>query len=316
MRKFTLILAVLSSIVGICAQTTVADIKFSTYSNGALVNQNSWTQYNTSTDRPITVNNGKVAWTGGNTTDGQDAVYLLPNIIEQPATGTKVLNVDLMMSVTSAGASPSYFFALNTLNTTVTTSNFQNARLAAKTLDDGFVLGARVNGQSGYAFAYGTSKLTFGTTYAVRLRIEMVAGNANDLLKVYVGPTFDNLVLQSTSSYGTGTVADPTFGAILLSQFGNSTTNESGVSFESIKLTDLGLVSGFETSVKGKQNFYVQNNVLKTENIEENTLVEIFSVDGKKIITSKVIAGSVNISNLKGGLYIARVNGLAKRIKK
>jgi len=62
----------------------------------------------------------------------------------------------------------------------------------------------------------------------------MVAGNANDFINLYVGPDFDNLALYATAGYTSGTVSDPLFGAILLSQFGSVSTAEAGVSIESV----------------------------------------------------------------------------------
>ena len=62
----------------------------------------------------------------------------------------------------------------------------------------------------------------------------MVAGNANDFINLYVGPDFDNLSLHATAGFGSGSVIDPSFGAILLSQFGSGTVSEAGVSIESI----------------------------------------------------------------------------------
>jgi hypothetical protein len=62
----------------------------------------------------------------------------------------------------------------------------------------------------------------------------MVAGNANDFINLYVGPNFDELSLYATAEYGSGTVSDPSFGGMLLSQFGSGSVNEAGVSIYSM----------------------------------------------------------------------------------
>lgn len=157
--------------------------------------------------------------------------------ITQPLEGTTILNFDLRLSVSSAGDNPSYFAALNTLTTTATSGNFQNARLVARSSGSGFTFGARVNGQGGYPFAYGTEELAFGTVYALRAEIHMVAGNANDFINLYVGSDFSSLSLYATAAYGSGSVSDPLFGAMLISQFGSATTFESGVSIRSMSVT-------------------------------------------------------------------------------
>jgi len=237
-RTALICIAVLStSSMASAADLAFAD--FGTYSDGGLVGQNGWQQYQTQTVRPIQVASGTVGWTGGSTDNGQDAMLAFTEQILQPAEGSTILLYDIQLRVTgNAGANPSYFAALNTLTTTSTTSNFQNARLVARSADGGFQFGTRVNGQSGYPFAYGTEILTYGTTYALRQEIHMVAGNANDFINLYIGPDFDNLSLYATAAYsGSGTVSDPLFGAMLLSQFGSATTQEAGVSIDLMRVS-------------------------------------------------------------------------------
>jgi len=92
----------------------------------------------------------------------------------------------------------------------------------------------------------------------------MIAGNANDILNLYVGSDFSNLSLYSTCTYTTGTVADPAFGAALISQYGSASVIESGVSIKSIKVTYLGTTTDFSTptadilnvTAKGEINYF------------------------------------------------------------
>lgn len=238
MRKTSIIVLMFVLVsFSLSAQTTLVDANFATYSNAALVGQNGWQQYNTASTDPLMVNSGVVTVAGARVTDNQDVVYPFTTVIQQPASGATIVYTDAMITVLSAGVSnPSYFLALNGLNTTGTTGNFQGARLAAIQNVDGFVFGTRVTGQSGYPYAYGTTKLSFGTKYAVRLAIKLSTGNANDSIKLYVGTNFNNLQLHSIAAYGTGTVADPTFGGLLISQYGSATVSEAGVAIESVKV--------------------------------------------------------------------------------
>jgi len=145
-----------------------ADFSSPSYTDGALVGQNNWQQYQSQTTGPLTVTNGRVSWSGGATVNNQDAFLPFPEQVTQPASGTTVLNFDLFLNVSAPSASnPSYFAALNTLTTSTTASNFQNARLVALAQESGFVFGARVNGQGGYPFVYGTDVLTIGQDYAL-----------------------------------------------------------------------------------------------------------------------------------------------------
>ena len=219
---------------------TLASANFASYSDGALVGQNGWQQWRTETTSPLTVSAGRVAWLGGATTNNQDAFLPFPSDVVQPASGTTVLNFDMTLSVDAPSASnPSYFAALNTNNTSSTSGNFQNARIVAQTQGAGYVFGTRVNGQSGYPWSFGTQELTIGQDYALRAEINMVAGNANDFINLYVGPDFDNLSLYTTAGYGSGSVNDPSFGSIVLSQFGTASVIEPGVSVGSISVTQV-----------------------------------------------------------------------------
>jgi len=235
-------LAVALSVIAFGASAhaqTLASANFASYANGNLVGQNGWLQYNTSATAPIQVVNGAVTWTGnGNTAaNNQDAMLSFGQVIAQPSSGTTVLNFDILLSVSSAGASPSYFAALNGLDSTVTSGNFQNVRMVAQASGSGFVFGTRVNGQGGYPFAYGSGVLNFNQVYALRAEVNMVAGNANDFINLYVGDTFANMSLYGTAGYTTGTVTDITVGAMLLSQFASSTAFESGVSVQSMSVS-------------------------------------------------------------------------------
>jgi hypothetical protein len=222
--------------------TVLASADFSTYTDGNLAGQNGWVQYNTQSTAPIQVDGGEVRWNGnGNTVvNNQDVMLSFGQIIAQPASGTTVLHFDLLLSILTAGTgAPAYFAALNSFDTTVTTNNFQNVRMVAQASGAGFVFGTRVNGQGGYPFAYGTDVLTFGTTYALRAEVNLVAGNANDFVRLFVGNDFNSLPATpyATATYGSGTVTDITVGAMLLSQFANTTTFESGVVVNSMSVT-------------------------------------------------------------------------------
>ena len=219
----------------------LASANFASYADGALVGQDGWVQFGSPSLNPISVSGGRVTWAGnGNpssTINGQDAMLSFGQVIGQPSEGTTVLHFDMLLSISSAGTSPSYFAALNTLDTTSTSGNFQNVRMVAQSSGSGFVYGTRVNGQSGYPFGYGSTVLDFGTTYALRAEINLVAGNANDFINLYVGESFSSMSLYATVGYsGTGSVSDISAGAMVLSQFASSSAFESGVSVQSMSV--------------------------------------------------------------------------------
>lgn len=79
--------------------------------------------------------------------------------------------------------------------------------------------------------------LNFGQTYALCAEINLVAGNANDFINLYVGSDFNNLSLYETADYGAGTGTDISVGAMLLSKFLSSSAFESGASVSSMSVT-------------------------------------------------------------------------------
>jgi len=241
MSRNTVLAATASTLVVASASSAslLASANFASYADGALAGQNGWVQYNTQSTNPMSVSGGRVTWAGnGNTASNhQDAMLAFASQVTQPVSGTTILNYDILLSVASAGTSPSYFAALNQNTTAGTSGNFQNVRMVAQASGSGFVFGTRLNGQGGYPFGYGSAVLNFGETYALRAEINLVAGNANDFINLYVGSDFDNLSLYGTAGYGTGSVSDISVGAMMLSQFSSATAFESGVSISSMSVS-------------------------------------------------------------------------------
>lgn len=216
---------------------------FSAYADGDLVGQNGWAQTLSQVDSPIQVAGGKVTWAGGAVINEQDAFLGFGSVFTQPDSGTTTFYFGLRLAVHSAGDNPSYFAALDGATDG---SSFENARLAAR--DDGaggFSFGMRVNGQGGYPFAYGES-LSYDTTYTVIAKVDLASGNQNDTISLYVNPgtsDLDSLTPYATAAYTTGSVTDPSYGAVILSQFGNASTDKAGVSINSLAVsTDAGEV--------------------------------------------------------------------------
>jgi hypothetical protein len=228
--------------------TIIASSDFSTFAPGDLVGQNGWQQQGGVATSPIQVAGGAVTWARQPSVDNQDAVLPFATVIPAPIVGTTTLNYDLLLNISTVGASPSYFAALNVLNdNSVGSPNFANARFGAQASGAGFVFGTRVTGQGGYPFAFSTDVFNFNQTYALRAEVNMVPGAQNDFIRLFVGNDFNSLTPQATSLYtpGTGTTplmgTDPvSYGAIVLSQFDNNgTAIQSGVSINSVSVTNI-----------------------------------------------------------------------------
>jgi hypothetical protein len=149
-----------------------------TYSDGGLIGQDSWAITGTSVVSPIavanTATNGNVALT----TTGQDVNRPFTAIPASP--GSVYLQADI--TVSAAQATGDYAIHLGDGGA----SNF-NARTYFKSSGAGYVMAFATS--SGAAVNYGTTVLSFGTTYKMLARYDIVAGAGNDTGALYIDPT-------------------------------------------------------------------------------------------------------------------------------
>ncbi len=212
---------------------------FSLYTAGNLVGQNGWSQQGTSATLPLQVSSGAVVIPGAQTADNQDAIKNFAAPFAAPASGSASLFLGTQLSLGSAAsaASPYYFLAM------YDGASFANLRVTAKDNGGtGFLLGARVTGQAGYPWVFGTVELAYNTPHAVFVQAELVAGAQNDIVRVYVDPTSADLASQTpylTETYTTGTATDPAqLTALIISQYATATTTSIGGSISKVAAAD------------------------------------------------------------------------------
>lgn len=243
MRTLGLALAIMFYAAPSARASLLINDNFSSFSSGNLVGQNGYVTFGSSVTSPLQVTGGALvipAIAAGTAADGQDVSKPLSTPFAVPGSGTASLFVGLNMTVNAAQSNPSYFAAL------VDGGNFGDFRMTAKdnssVTPNTYLLGVRVNGQGGYPFVYG-SALTYGTAYNVVMEADLVAGNANDVAKLFINPTSGDVSAQTayaTATYSSGTVADPTspIGSLLFSQFASATSGQDGVTFGSVRVAD------------------------------------------------------------------------------
>lgn len=205
---------------------------FSTYGDGNLVGQNGWIQEAASSTLPIQVTGGQVVIPGLNTGggDNQDASKAFSSVVTPPAVGTTSVYVGLDLTVTSAATNPSYFFAM-----AQDSADFDNARVTARAnAGGGFDFGARVTGQGGHPFSYGTTGLSLNTPYTLVLRFDLVSDVTNDAITAWVDPLSE---LQPAYFTAGGSATDPLgYGIAILSQFSSATVGQDGVNIKAIRV--------------------------------------------------------------------------------
>ena len=159
---------------------------FNSYTDGNLVGQGGWTITGTSTVNPIQVHSGVVSLL----TTGQDAYSAFGSAVSTGAGGSVFAGLDL--NVSAAQALGDYF--LHYTATVGGTSGFYD-KLFARSSGSGFLLGIQDNNGT---TNWGSTVLSFNTTYRVVSEEDFVAGGLNDTFAVYVNPTDLNVAGNNT----------------------------------------------------------------------------------------------------------------------
>jgi hypothetical protein len=182
--KKLFVLALAATISLAIGQATKASILYSdtiSYPNGNLTNGTTWFQTGAAGATPVQVSSG-TAVLG---TSGQD-VYSPLSSIYTMTDGTS-LYFGLTINVASAQATGDYFFHYAP---TVGETSLFISRVFAKSTTGGFLLGyLETSGGAGAVVNYGTTVLSFSTSYNLVLSYNDVAGTLNDTASLYVNPT-------------------------------------------------------------------------------------------------------------------------------
>lgn len=203
---------------------------FSTYATGNLVGQQSWTQLPSISTLPLQVSSGQVVIPFGQSVDNQDAYknFTTTNI-------TAFYGTTLIVSNAPVSSTPSYFAAMYTSSGA---GGFANFRLSARDNGGGtFVLGARITGQSGDPYTFGTTGLAYATQY----RVIVEADSGGTVMKVFVNPTSSNLGAQTpyhTHNIGVGGTPPASVGSFVISQFASGSFPNVGASFVKAVVAD------------------------------------------------------------------------------
>jgi len=217
---------------------------FSTYASGNLVGQQGWNQVGSISTLPIQVSGGRVAIPGlaGGSGDNQDAYKSLSTLVTAPSIANTTNKVFYGMTITvTSTAGDSYFIAMVETNSGNNGNGFADFRLTASGNASTYSFGARVNGQTGYPYFYGAG-LAYNTTHTVIVEGDMINGNSNDIVEVYVDPTSSDVTAQTpyvAAGYSSGEVADPgTIGFAKYSQFTIPGNGQDGVLIGRLAVAD------------------------------------------------------------------------------
>ncbi len=166
----------------VLANTIVLSDDFSS-ANGDLVgttpdvSTGDWTQTGTSATNPIQIVSNQVALVN----TGQDAYAAFSQAV--PTTAGAGLLTSMDINVSAASANGDYF---SHLSSPAGTTTVFDQRLFARSSTGGFQLGLLDTSGTGSATTWGTTDLSFGTSYHVDILWNFVAGSNNDTFSVSV----------------------------------------------------------------------------------------------------------------------------------
>ncbi|HXI72712.1 MAG TPA: hypothetical protein VNN22_20425 [Verrucomicrobiae bacterium] len=202
---------------------------FSTFPAGNLVGQKAWAQALASSSLPQKISGGRLVVPSPQSGDNQDAYK---NFTVTSA--TLFYGMTLIVNNAPTGASPSYFAALYSGNNA---GGFANFRLTAKDNGAGtFVLGARITGQAGDPYTFGSIGLQYGTQH----RVIVEADSAGSVMKIFVDPPSPDLPDQTpylVHYIGSGTPPAQS-GSFVFSQFNSASAPVVGFTVGKIVVID------------------------------------------------------------------------------
>lgn len=299
------------------------------YTAGQALTENGWTAHSAATTNPILVSNGGLTWSGyigsavGNaalvTNTGQDVNKRFGADITSGTVYTSFL-----MKV-NARTSLGYFFHLGFYSNTATpTLTTVNTSFRARTYvnvgtnpDTQFKLGLTFS-SSAVTDGGETADLNIGETYLVVVKYKFIEGDLNDEVSLYVFPQGATISTEpATADLGpfTGTAADaPVLQNVVLRQY-NVIQN---VSIDGIyvrtewNLVDAGTALSTDDFALSQISLYpnpINNGTLNivspTNELKE---ISVFDVSGRMVLKTKTENNSIDVSQLKSGIYLLNIN--------
>jgi hypothetical protein len=284
------------------AQSTLPFVDSFSYAAGNLHETSPWSVVGTAnaTDH-ILLDGSKVTFAGG----GTDAQVL----ITPQTSGTVYFKLDLKIT-SMAGVSDTNGGYLAGFAQNATTFG---GTLWAKRIDDNsYNLGVETRTATGALTTYATGTYTAGTSYSIVISYTFnTATAADDVAKLWVNPTSGDEATPLLTDTHIG--ADLTqIASVFLRQ--DSVTETGSVEVDNLRIstTFAEMLSNDKFLTISGLNMYpnpVSNgNLYISSDSNSAKSVEIYDILGKQVLNAKVSNNTVNVSNLKGGAYIVKIN--------
>ncbi len=340
MKQFYTLVFFLTTSIMLCQSNYLVD-NFD-YTAGQALTANGWNAHSGGTTNPVTVSSEGLSWTGyigsavGNaalvTNTGQDVNKRFgADISSGTVYGSFLMKVN---AKTSLGYFFHFGFYSNTTTPVLTTlsSSFRARTYVNQGTDPvtQFKLGLAFNAT---ATQGETADLNIGETYLVVVKYAFIDGENNDEVSLYVFPqgatitsepaTPDLGPFTNTTTTATPTPDAPVLQNVVLRQY-NATQNVTvdGIYVRTVwNLTDAGTALSTDDFALSQISLYpnpVNNGTLNivtpTNELKE---ISVFDVSGRMVLKTKTENNSIDVSQLKTGLYLLNIsiNGSKKTSK-
>jgi hypothetical protein len=284
------------------AQVTLPFVDSFSYAAGNLHETSPWSVVGTaSTTDQILLDGSKVTFDGG----GTDAQVL----ITQQTTGTIFFKLDLkitsMAGVTEANGGYLVGFAQNA-------TTFGGTLWAKRVDDNTYNLGIETRTAVGALTTYTTGTYATGTSYSIVVSYTFnTATAADDVAKLWVNPTSGDEATPLLTDTHVGTDLTQ-IASFFIRQ--DSATETGSVEVDNLKIstTFANVLANNKFNAIAGLNMYPNpvtngNLYISTDNNSAKS-VEIYDILGKQVLNAKVSNNTVNVSNLKGGAYIVKID--------
>lgn len=322
MKKIYTLVTILAASFAANAQATLPVYESFNYTTpGALQTQPGYTAMNggddiavvsgnlSYTDLPASIGN-KINFAGA----GIDARYDITPVSADTIYYSFLVKVNNITAATDANGG--YFAGFGSSNT-----SFGATTWTQRVDDNTFKFGTEVRTATGTGTTWTTTDYNVGDTYLVVGSYTFVSGNDNDVAKLWINPTL-GLKTEPTPTIEDQYTASGDLASIVhffLRQ--DSATETPDLDIDELRIgTSWADVTPIDPSASTKENNIEglnifpnpANDVLNiTSNSSADKNVQLFDLTGKKVLDVTTVS-QVNVSTLKAGIYVAKINEAGK----
>lgn len=227
-------------------------------------------------------------------------------------TTTYVSAIINYVDASDLSANGDYFFGFGATAGTSLTQMYTRIHAATGSTPNTFKLGLMNAGGNGGSLTFDTTDLPFGTPVFIIAKYDVATGESS----LWVNPTVGSST-EPTATLSNNTSANKA--ASIASIFLRNGGNTGKVEIDEINLAlnwaDVNYVNAStkENNIEGLNMFpNPANDVLNiTSNSVADKNVQLFDLTGKKVLNVTTVS-QVNVSTLKAGIYVAKINEAGK----